>query len=52
MAAAARRSWAPLDRSIDVHISNQRHKLDRDPKQQSLIRTVRGSGYMFVPSRG
>jgi DNA-binding response OmpR family regulator len=52
MATAAGRDWAPLDRSIDVHISNLRRKLDPDPNQPSLIRTVRGSGYMFVPNRG
>jgi len=52
MTTAAGREWAPLDRSIDVHISNLRRKLDPDPTQPSLIRTVRGSGYMFVPNRG
>ncbi|MBV8168641.1 MAG: response regulator transcription factor [Alphaproteobacteria bacterium] len=52
MDAMAGREWEPLDRSIDVHISNLRRKLDPDPKQPSLIRTVRGAGYMFVPNRG
>ncbi len=46
------RGWEPFDRSIDVHISNLRRKVDLDPKLPSLIRTVRGSGYMFVPNRG
>jgi two-component system OmpR family response regulator len=50
MAAAAGRDWEPLDRNIDVHISNLRRKLDVDPKMPSLIRAVRGAGYMFVPS--
>jgi two-component system, OmpR family, response regulator len=52
MDAMAGRSWEPYDRSIDVHISNLRRKLDRDPKLPSLIRTIRGAGYMFVPDRG
>jgi len=50
--AAAGRHWDPFDRSIDVHISNLRRKIDLDPKQPSLIRTVRGAGYMFVPNLG
>jgi two-component system, OmpR family, response regulator len=52
MDATAGRDWEPFDRSIDVHISNLRRKIDPDPKQPSLIRTVRGAGYMFVPHRG
>ncbi len=52
MVTAAGRPWAPLDRSIDVHISNLRRKLAPDPRQPSLIRTVRGAGYMLVPHRG
>jgi DNA-binding response OmpR family regulator len=51
MTAAAGRDWDPFDRSVDVHISNLRKKLDLDPDLPSLIRTVRGSGYMFVPKQ-
>ncbi len=51
MTAAAGRDWDPFDRSVDVHISNLRKKLDLDPGLPSLIRTVRGAGYMFVPKR-
>ena len=51
MTAAAGRDWDPFDRSVDVHISNLRKKLDLDPDLPSLIRTVRGAGYMFVPKR-
>ncbi len=51
MTAAAGRDWDPFDRSVDVHISNLRKKLDLDPNLPSLIRTVRGAGYMFVPKR-
>lgn len=52
MKAAAGRDWEPFDRSIDVHVSNLRRKIDPNPAQPSLIRTVRSAGYMFVPSRG
>jgi two-component system, OmpR family, response regulator len=52
MAAATDRDREPLDRSIDVHVSNLRRKLDPDPALPSFIRTVRGAGYMFVPNRG
>ena len=51
MSAAAGRDWDPFDRSVDVHISNLRKKLDLDHNLPSLIRTVRGTGYMFVPKR-
>jgi two-component system OmpR family response regulator len=37
------------DRSIDVQVSRLRHKLEQDPRNPSLIRTVRNSGYMFLP---
>jgi DNA-binding response OmpR family regulator len=46
------RSWDPGDRSIDVHISNLRRKLDGDSDQPSRIRTIRNGGYMFMPSCG
>jgi two-component system, OmpR family, response regulator len=52
MEATAGRAWQPFDRSVDVHVSNLRRKLDHDPALPSVIRTVRGAGYMFVPSRG
>jgi two-component system OmpR family response regulator len=46
------RAWEAFDRSVDVHISNLRRKIDPDPQLPSLIRTVRGAGYMFVPETG
>jgi DNA-binding response OmpR family regulator len=36
-----------FDRSIDVRISRLRHKLREDPRRPSLLRTVRGVGYML-----
>src|SRR6266850_2552961 len=40
---------AAYDRSIDVQVSRLRYKLEADPKNPSLIRTVRNGGYIFVP---
>jgi DNA-binding response OmpR family regulator len=52
MDAMVGRNWEALDRSVDVHICSLRRKIDPDPKQPSLVRTVRGVGYMFVPGGG
>jgi two-component system OmpR family response regulator len=38
------------DRSIDVLVSRIRHKLEEDPKNPVIIRTVRNGGYMFSPT--
>lgn len=46
----AKRNWSPYDRSIDVLIGKLRRKLRDDARQPRLIKTVRGVGYMFVPS--
>ena len=37
--------WAAFDRSVDVHISHIRKKLNDDPKRPVYIKTVRGVGY-------
>lgn len=37
----------PFDRSIDVRISRLRRKLDDDPHDPRLIKTVYGAGYLF-----
>ena len=37
----------PFDRSIDVRISRLRRKLDDDPQNPRLIKTVYGAGYLF-----
>ena len=44
----ANRYWQPYDRSIDVLIGKLRRKLDDDPRNPRLIKTVRGTGYMFT----
>lgn len=35
-------------RTVDVHVGSLRQKLEKDPKQPSLIVTVPGLGYKFV----
>jgi DNA-binding response OmpR family regulator len=41
----ADRDFEAFDRSIDVHISSLRRKLDDDPKSPRFIHTIRGVGY-------
>ena len=38
-----------FDRSIDVRIARIRRKLEKDPSNPKIIRTVRGAGYVFDP---
>lgn len=42
------RDSGPFDRSLDVQISRLRTLLNDDSKQPSLIKTVRGAGYVFA----
>jgi len=42
----------PFDRSIDVRVARLRRKIEDDPSQPRYIRTVRGSGYLFIPDGG
>ncbi|MCK5679650.1 response regulator transcription factor [bacterium] len=44
----AGRDYTVFDRSIDVHISSLRRKLNDNPKAPSYIKTVRSAGYMFI----
>ena len=37
-----------VDRSLDVHISHLRQKLEKEAKEPKLIRTVRGVGYVLL----
>ena len=38
----------PLDRSIDIQISRLRHRLQDDPSDPKIIKTVRGEGYLLA----
>lgn len=40
----------PFDRSIDVRVTRLRRKIEPDPEQPMYIRTVWGTGYLFVPN--
>ena len=42
------REAGPFDRSVDVQVSRLRRKIEEDPKQPALIKTVRGGGYAFA----
>jgi len=44
------RNYEIFDRSIDVHISALRKKLQDDPKNPRFIKTVRAVGYMLIES--
>lgn len=43
------RAGAPFDRSIDILVSRIRRKIERDPRDPELIKTVRSGGYIFTP---
>jgi two-component system OmpR family response regulator len=47
---ARSRAAIAFDRSIDVQISRLRRKIEDDPGNPKLIKTVRGAGYMFTPA--
>ncbi|NEI03060.1 response regulator transcription factor [Rhizobium leguminosarum] len=38
----------PIERSVDVHISRLRQKIEIDPRDPMLVKTVRLGGYMFT----
>jgi len=42
------REWEPFDRSIDIRIARLRRKIEPDPAHPTVIRTVRGAGYLFA----
>jgi DNA-binding response OmpR family regulator len=46
----AHRDPEAFDRAIDNRIMRLRRKVERDPSKPEVIRSVRGVGYMFVPS--
>jgi two-component system OmpR family response regulator len=43
------RFGGPYERSIDVLVSRLRQKIERDPKDPEMIKTVRSGGYLFTP---
>src|SRR5579884_1918204 len=47
---ARNREAGPFDRTIDVQVGRLRRKLEPDPQHPTMIKTVRGSGYIFTPT--
>ncbi|HVJ53316.1 MAG TPA: response regulator [Aliidongia sp.] len=45
---ARNREAGPFDRTIDVQVGRLRRKLEDDPQNPNLIKTVRGTGYIFT----
>ncbi|MBC7584277.1 response regulator [Tardiphaga sp. vice352] len=43
------RNAGSFERSIDVLVSRIRRKIEVDPQEATLIKTVRSGGYMFTP---
>jgi two-component system, OmpR family, response regulator len=47
---ARNREAGPFDRTIDVQVGRLRRKLEPDPQNPTMIKTVRGTGYIFTPT--
>ncbi|MGH6646507.1 response regulator [Aquabacterium sp.] len=47
MSQARGRSMESVERSIDLLVSRLRQKLDDNPRDPTMIKTVRGEGYVF-----
>ena len=43
------REAAPFDRTIDVQVGRLRKKIEADPDDPQIIKSVRGAGYILVP---
>lgn len=50
MDGAKHRIATGFDRAIDIQVSRLRKKLDTSEDGQAMIKTIRGTGYMFVPA--
>jgi len=48
LSAIYSRDWEPFDRSIDVLVTRLRRKVEEDSRHPEIIKTVRGTGYMFA----
>jgi DNA-binding response OmpR family regulator len=45
------RDWDGHDRSIDIRIARLRQKIERVPDKPTVIKTVRGAGYLYAKPR-
>jgi two-component system OmpR family response regulator len=50
LALANARDAEAFDRAVDIRIMRIRRKIEPDPAHPSVIRTVRGGGYLFTPT--
>ena len=50
MDLAKGREWATYDRAVDTQVGRLRKKIEADPGNPTLIKTVRGGGYIFATS--
>ncbi|HMC95048.1 MAG TPA: response regulator transcription factor [Polyangia bacterium] len=51
LSEAGRNDVTVSDRTVDVHVSHLRRKLGDDPRTPTLIKTVRGVGYVLATER-
>jgi DNA-binding response OmpR family regulator len=51
LSEAGRGDVTVSDRTVDVHISHLRQKLNDDPRSPKKIKTIRGVGYVLVKDR-
>ena len=43
------REASPFDRTIDVQVGRLRKKIEADPDEPQIVKSVRGAGYILVP---
>jgi DNA-binding response OmpR family regulator len=48
LATVRDRDWDYFDRSIDILVTRLRRKIEPEPGHPTLIKTVRGAGYLFT----
>jgi two-component system phosphate regulon response regulator OmpR len=48
MELAKGRAWAVQDRSVDQQVARLRRKIEANPQNPRLIKSVRGTGYLFT----
>ena len=48
LGVVSNRNVEPFDRSVDALICRLRRKIEADPKNPTLIKTVRGGGYVLA----
>jgi DNA-binding response OmpR family regulator len=48
MVSITGRDWISNDRSVDVLMGKLRKKIEEDPHNPSMIKTIRSAGYKFT----